>query len=308
MQKRKNILLLISFVALSLASVAVYFAISADTSYDIDTGLFRVEDFQAIDRIVMSNSQRTVELKFLNNRWSVNDRHVADRNLIDVLFATLQQAVPKRPVAERIQDSVSRELEKDGTRVSLYSGNELKKEFLAGGNEQQTQAYFRLIDGSTPYIMVIPGYRVYTSGILELDENGWRDKYIFGFNWQNFKTLKATFPGDPQKDFSIVMKDRAPVVEGVVEADTSRLYTFIDDVSLLAADEFISNADTLKNAQPLIQISIEDIASRVYSLAIYPKPPQSNQFPGLVQGTDPALFDQKKIHPILRSKAYFQGK
>lgn len=309
MQKRKNIFLLISFLALSTACVAVYFLIRADASINnIDASLFRVDDFKSIDRVVMSNSQRKVELKFVNNRWSVNDQYVADKNLVDVLFATLQQAVPKRPVAARILDSVSSQMEKTGTHVYLYSGNELKKEFLAGGNAQRSQAYFRESNGGTPYIMVIPGYRVYTSGILELDANAWRDKYIFGFNWQNFKRLIATYPDDPKKDFTIVMENRIPVVEGITAADTSRLYTFMDDVSLLTADEFISDGDSLKSKKPLMRISIDDIANRNYSIDIMPQPLQSSQFPGLVQGTDAALFDQRKIHPILRSREYFSGK
>jgi hypothetical protein len=111
MQKRTNILLLISFVILSLASTVVYFTMHGDASQEVDTSLFRVDDFTTIDRIVMSGSRHEVQLKFANSRWLVNDQYPADRNLIDVLFATLQQVVPKRPVAARIQDSVSRELE-----------------------------------------------------------------------------------------------------------------------------------------------------------------------------------------------------
>ncbi|HEX5168596.1 MAG TPA: DUF4340 domain-containing protein [Cyclobacteriaceae bacterium] len=308
MQKKKNIFLLISFVVLAIACVVTYFSIHADSSLNVDTGLFKVDDFKTIDRIVMKTQQRNVELNFADNRWSVNGRYPADRNLVDVLFATLQQAVPKRPVAARLRDSISNELEKSGTHVSLYSGNELKKEFLAGGNAQRTQAYFREVNGKTPYIVTIPGYRVYTSGILELDENGWRDKHIFVIDWQKFKKLTATFPRDSKKNFTVVMKNRVPEIEGLAEADTSRLYTFMDDVSLLTADEFASNADSLKNSQPIMQISIEDIASRNYSVEFFSKLPQSNQFPGLVQGTDPALFDGRKVERVLKSREYFLGK
>lgn len=307
MQKRKNIFLLISLLVMTTTCVIVYFVIRPDTSVNIDASLFRVEDFKMIDRVVMSNSKQKVELKFVNNRWSVNNRYAADKNLVDVLFATLQQAVPKRPVAARIQDSVSNQLEKTGTHVALYSGIELKREFLAGGNPQRSQAYFREMNGGTPYIMVIPGYRVYTSGILELDANAWRDKYIFDLDWQKFKKLTVAFPDDPKNDLTVIMENRVPVVEGMGEADTSRLYTFLDNVSLLTADEFISNADTLKSEKPLMRITIEDVANRNYSVDILPKPPQSNQFPGLVQGTDPAWFDEKKIQLILKSKEYFKG-
>ena len=310
MQKKKNIALLISLILLSLACVAVYWSGRSDSSLDINQNLFKVEDFKSIDRIVLNSAAHKVELKVVDNRWRVNDRYLADRNLVDILFATLQQAIPKRPIAERIQDSVSQELEKDGVRVSLYSDSELRKEFLAGGNLAKNQAYFREVTDPMPYLMVIPGYRVYVSGILEMDESGWRDKYVFGFNWQNFKKLETTYPENSKNNFTVIMKERRPVLEGFSEAvvDTARLHTYLDDVSLLTASQFIANNDTLWKGGPVIKISIEDIAGRVYTVDFFSKITGSDQFPALIQDSDPALFDSKKLQPVLKTRDYFRLK
>jgi hypothetical protein len=284
----------------------VFWINNSDSTQGVEKNLFQVEEFKLIDRVEMKSSSHEVVLKFADNRWRVDDQYAADRNMVDVLFATMQQAEPKRPVAASMQDSKSRVLDRDGVLVSLYEGTELKKEFIAGGNPQRSQAYFKNIGETTPYIMVIPGYRVYTSGILELDANGWRDKYIFTLNWQNsFKRLEATFP-DPKKDFAIVMENRLPVIEGMAAVDTAKLYTFLDDVSLLTADEFTSNAYSALIGVPLVKIEIKDIAGRSYSVGFYPRQPQSSQFPGKVHGADAALFESGKVERIYKPRQFFE--
>jgi len=306
MQKKKNISLLVSFIILVLGCVVVFWISKSDSTTGVDKDLFQVEDFKQIDRVELKSTKNDVVLKFADNRWRVNDQFVADRNMVDVLFATLQQAEPKRPVAESMQDSISRMLDREGIHVSLYEGPDLKKDFIAGGNSQRTQAYFKEPGETTPYIMVIPGYRVYASGILELDVNGWRDKYIFTLNWQNsFKRLEATFP-DSKRDFAIVMENRLPVIEGMAAADTAKLYTFLDDVSLLTVDEFISGTDSVWNGEPLMKIEIHDIAGRNYSAEFYPQQPQSSQFPGKVHGNDAALFGSEKVERIYKPRQFFQ--
>lgn len=293
-------------VVLLVTTTLMYWQMNTGSSLDVDKDAFKVEGLDKVDRVVLESPRQKVELKFNGARWKVNDQYNADRGMIDVLFATLQQAEPKRPVAVRIQDSVSRELNESGTHVSLYAGTELKKKFTAGGDPQKKQAYFK-DDGNTPYVMVIPGYSVYVSGILELDENGWRDKYVFGFNWRNFQQLEASFPTDPDNDFKIVMKDNRPEVEGIVQADTARLNDFLDNVSLLRADQFVnSGKDSLLQEKPLMHISVTDIASRQYKLAVYPNQVHSKNYPALVQDSLPAVFDQQKIRNILKPKSYFR--
>lgn len=308
MQRRKNISLLISLAILTLASGFVYWVTKPDRNDVVDKNLFRVDDFEEIDRVEMKSATGQVVLKFADSRWRVNDQYVADRNMVDVLFATLRQAEPKRPVAGSMQDSVSQSLGRNGIQVSLYEGDQLRKEFIAGGNNQKTQAYFKEPNESVPYLMSIPGYRVYTSGIFELDENGWRDKYIFTLNWQNsFKSLEASFP-DPRNNFTIIMENRLPVIRGMVEADTARLYTFLDDVSLLTADEFVPVNDSLWKGNAIMRIDIRDIAGRNYSLELYRGASPSAKFPGKVHETDAALFAAGKIEQIVKPRQFFERK
>jgi len=308
MQQRRNIRLLISFGVLIIATVTVFFLLKAGGRVIVGTDLFRVEDFTKIDKVVLTKKGNPTELKFDGARWKVNDQ-LADRNMIDVLFATLQQAEPKRPVAESLQDSISNMLTAQGVRVSLFAGEELQQEFLAGGNPAKTLAYFKKPTEDESYVMVIPGYRVYASGVFELDENGWKDKYVFGFNWRNFQTLKATIAGNPKSDFEVAMGKVYFEVKGVTSIDTAKLNDFLDAVSLLTADEYVrkdevSGYDSLLKSKPILELQVSDVSGKSYSLVLY-EFGNRNSVLGILQGEQPAFFDRRKMTGILKNKSWF---
>jgi hypothetical protein len=305
MQKKKNIILAVSLVVLVIASFMVYRINLTDDTH-ADQTIFRVPDFTKIDRVVLTSSEGEVNLTVDGSRWKVNGTYLADRNLIDVLFATLQQAEPKRPVAARLQDTLTAQLNHKGIHVKLYSGDELLKAFDAGGNSSKTEAYFKETDSSTPFIMVIPGYRVYVSGILELGASGWRDKYIFGFNWKNFSELRTSFPNKPAAGYTIRMDNNGVKLEGISNPDTARLNDFLDQVSLLTTTQFTKTSiDSVLGLNPIMKIIVKDVANREYSLNLYLGMKNSDLYLGVVNGIDPALFDARKIRSILRTKDYF---
>jgi len=233
----------------------------------------------------------------------------ADRTMIDVLFATLQQVEPARPVAETLQDSVSSVLDTQGVVVSLFAGDDLQREFIAGGNPGKTQAYFKIPGESECYIMTIPGYRVYASGIFELDENGWRDRLVFNFNWRNFQSLKATHPSSPQHDFEVAMGKEYYEVKGVAVVDTTKLNDFLDAVSLLTVDQYVKSEtvegyDSLIRTKPLLDLQISDVSGKTYTLILYEGgSPQAVL--GIIEGVQPAFFDKRKVSGILKSRSWF---
>lgn len=310
MQRRKNIQLLVSLVImLSLTGVLVWYSQSGQAPA-VDATIFRVADFKSVSRVTLETHGKLVDLAYNGAKWKVNKTGDADRSMIDVLFATLQQAGPKQRVATAVSDSISKALEADGVKVTLYVGNEAVRTFYAGGNAQKTMAYFKL-PGDEPYAVVIPGYRVYASGILELPESGWRDKYVFGFNWRNFQELEASFPGHPESNFKVAYSNERFGVEGIVRADTARLNTFLDDVSLLTVDQYLENtvlSDSLQGAQPYMIIQVRDIAKREYRLRIFRNTVSKREVVALIGDVQPAVFATERVVPLLRTKDYFRAK
>jgi hypothetical protein len=307
MQRKRNIQLLFALGSLMVTTVLVWFFFNRKEEA-VDKNIFRVEDLNQIDKIILTKNEKIITLTYEGARWKVNGQ-LADRSMIDVLFATLQQAEPKRQIAESQQDSVATILKNDGVRVSLYSANNVQQEFLAGGNATKTQTYFKPVADDACYLIVIPGYRVYTAGIFELEENGWKDKYVFNFNWKNFQALKSEFPGSPKSGFEIGMGKAYFEVKGVASVDTTKLNDYLDAVSLLTVDQFVDQQevtgyDSLRSAPPILDLQVSDVSGKTYSLSLYEAATKTSVL-GIIQGTQPAFIDKRKAAAILKRKDWF---
>jgi hypothetical protein len=252
----------------------------------------------------------SVDLQFKSNRWRVNDTWDADAQMIKVLFATVRQVEPRRPVAVAARDSVRSMLERNGITVSLFAGNEKKLSFRMGGNDIKTETWF-LKDGDTqPYLMTIPGYRVYVGGIFELPVSGWRNKRIFDFNWRNFKSLSATYTADPRQNFDIEMQGRYFGIKNLAAADTAKLNTYLDALSLLMAERFIitrqASIDSLLAGVPLARIEIKDIASRSYQLDVYTSRKSVREVVGRLGNGDVIVLGKEAASEVVKKKDYFR--
>jgi len=310
MQQKKNIRLLVSLMVLiGLCIVFVFFGSSRNT-VDVDKELFRVEDQTEVDKVVMESKQGNIELRFDGSKWMINGSFEADRQMVKIFFATILQAVPKRPVADGIQDSVSNFLVNNGIRVTLFEDDVLVKDFWVSGNERKTETYFQLAQTKIPYLVTIPGYRVYVASIFELTASEWRDKRIFNFNWQNFKSLTAQFPQQGNQDFTVSFANQLFGINEVAVADTTKLSNYLESVFNLQADQFPTTLsgkyDSLLNTSPVYSITIRDIANRVYQLEVFPPLKGEQVILGRVNADFPALFNPQQIAQIARKRSYFE--
>jgi Domain of unknown function (DUF4340) len=214
-----------------------------------------------------------VELKFDGTKWRVNSNYEADRQLVTVFFASVLQAEPKRKITSAQVDSIKNRMAKEGIKVSLWEGEKSAKEYWVSGNDQKTETYFQLAN-DVPYFVTIPGYRVYVASIFELTENEWRDKRVFNFNWQNFKNLKAHFPQQANQDFTVSFANKLFGIEEVAVADTTKLSNYLEAIFNLQADRILSKEeasayDSLFATEPFLQIEIQDIAKKTFTLKIF---------------------------------------
>jgi hypothetical protein len=309
MQERRNKRLAIIFVALCCITAVIYFVGRADGTVEVEKNLFKDFDLQEIDQVNLESKEDTIILKYNGSRWLVNEQYNADATMIEVLFATLQQAEPTRPVSPSIRDSVRQDLRQRGVRVSLFSSGAMEAAFYAGGNMKKTEAFFSHEQkDDTPYVITIPGYRVYVSGIFELPEKDWKDKLVFGFNWRNFESLEARFPELPGQDFKVSLKDNYFGIEGMASIDTAKLNDFLDDVSLLTTVAFVDKPffdDSLSKPPPSMIITVRDIGQRAYTLELYQSADPGQTSLGLINGKQWAVFAPQRIGDILRRRAFF---
>lgn len=302
---------MVSLAVLATAAVVLLWLRNTNENVEIDKHIFNEFDVQSVDQVSLHSRQGIVNLKFDGTRWMVNGMYVADPSMIEVLFATVLQAVPKRPVSDGQQDSIAGQLQRSGVQVKLQAAGATLVEFTAGGNPAKTQAYFLRKDQKVPYAMAIPGYRVYVSGIFELNESGWRDKRIFAFNWRlNFRDLESVYPSSKADNFRVALKDQLLTVDGLPAVDSARLNQYLNDVSQLSADEFVTantRLDSLAKTVPAMILSVRDVG-RDYSLKLFRYTDGQGRVAGLINGDQWAMFTRQSVVGISRPRRFFEVK
>src|SRR5690606_34987203 len=97
MNRKRNIRLTISLLVLIVLTIVIY-TVSHRKNYAVtDPDIFQLDDYKAIDRVSLTSNAETIDIAFDGTRWRINEAHAADRQMIDLLFATLQQVKPRRP-------------------------------------------------------------------------------------------------------------------------------------------------------------------------------------------------------------------
>lgn len=310
MSANRNTALLISLASLVMVSSLLFILTGRRSERAVDPDYFRTVASENIDRVLLKRQGKEVELSFTNNRWRVNNTWDADNQMIKVLFATLRQAEPRRPVAAALRDSVCASLERNGVLVTVFTQGQEQMRFFAGGNTLKTETWFWKGGESEPYLMVIPGYRVFVAGILELDESGWRNKRIFDFNWRNFKSFSAYYNSDPAQNFQLEFDRDRVVMRHEDAADTAKLNGYLDAVSLLFARRFIDaqdpHADSVVKTGPLAKLEIRDIADRAYVLELFRPSPRSQEVIGRLGDGQRVALDKADVAELVRKRDYFK--
>ncbi len=307
MDSRRNKLLALALVAMLAASASLAWIGRDEERIAVDRTLFTVAETEKINKVSMVRAADSVELVFDGTGWSVNGAWDADLQMIKVLMATIMQAEPHRPVAASRVDTVNSQLDQRGTLVTLSITDAPQKVFTAGGNAGKSEAWFRNNSDRRPYVMIIPGYRVYVSGIFELPASGWREKRVFDLNWRNFKSLTASYPKEPAAGFVAEMKQRAPGIRGLAAVDTTKLSDYLDAVSLLMARRFVAPgvADSIIRRGPVARVEVRDIADRAYGLDLFAPGKNDEEVYGRLDNGEIVAFDRSDIPAIVRRKAWF---
>lgn len=309
MQERKNKISAFVLVGLILAIVGLWFFAFHESEIEVNANEFAVDDMANIDRVEMLSSRDTVVLRYDGAKWMVNDQYPADRRTIQVLFGTIEHVRPRRPVSEKKKAEVVSALAHSGTTVRFFVHDQMVKSYRVGGNAQKPEAIFQ-VEGHDPLVVNIPGYRVYASGVFEQTVDDWRDKRVFAFSWRNFKSLTTTFTKDPAETFTILLKDRAFSVDGMVAADTAKVNTYLDDVSLLVGEGFYRpgqapRIDSLLAGPTSFKVMVTDIGNQLYELEVYPPLRDQSQVYGRVRG-EIMTFKRPEMARIAKKKSWFR--
>ena len=297
-------------LTLVVITTGVYFIPDERGKAGIDRSLFTV-DVAAVDKVVLESKDFRNTLKFDGSQWRLNERYDASPRMITVLFSMLTQVKAKRRAATLRSDSLAEELRDKGVKVSLYAGNNLLKQYYAGGVKEQMATYFMLPESNAPYLVHLPGYKTYVAQLFELPTEHWRSRIAFPFNWRNLKSIAVSYPGDPDQDFQIMYDRDFFRVPKIQDADTARISDYIQEVSITYLDEYVTLGDqpaydSLAETNPELVIVVADIGHEAFELKLFPTLEGDSYRLGLLNGEDLCLFESARIRKLFITSGYFE--
>ena len=276
----------------------------ATTSLEVDEDIFAIADTTSIRRIELLQQEGGVTqvLERQPNGWALNNTYRADGQIMRLMQSVLHNVEVKRPVARNQQEEVSRLLQQQGTQVRVYDENGLRKDFYAGGNEQGQISYF-MEDGQA-YVVELPGYANYVSGIFSLTTNNLRDRTVFQSNFMTLKEVLVDYP-DEREDVRIRFDGNKLEVEGVARPDSSQLLGFLGLFENLQAVGYVNAAeypdlDSLLQQEPIASIRVTNLRNPEGKLLqLYSTTPDKRYRLGWLPEEEQALMLDERLARLL---------
>lgn len=299
----KNLKLGLVLIALILVSIALFFVENKSISRSFDQDVFTIVDTASIEGIRID--KQGVDIRRTNDgkSWLLNDSLAIDPSLIDILFVIMSQVQVQRPVSTLNLEEIKRDLIDKGKKVVFNLGDKTLT-LYTGGNASKTKSYFANEDLNEVFIVEIPGYNNYLSGIFELTKGQWRSRRLFNSNWRSLQVLEIDYEvGD---DLNIRFKDRFFEVEGVSQPDSTLLADYINQFENFKLNDYLeagnhSRYDSLLSTKEIALLRIQDIdVSKNKTFKVYPIIRGENFYLLVDAQEQMIVIDQKRVERILK--------
>lgn len=224
---------------------------------------FAVEDTASIDKIFMvTKENQQVLLERNNNNWMVNEKYYARKDAITMLLATMHNLSDKEPVAKSLFKTVVSNLAVKSIKVEIYQKGKLKKIYYVGGPTKNKYGTYMLLENSSqPFVMEIKGFKGYLTPRYFVDENQWRDRTIFKYNFSEIASVKVELPLADNESFKVTnLGDNHYKLESlngksnIVGFDTIKVKQYLASFKRISFDSFVKYIEEEKKDSVLASI------------------------------------------------------
>ncbi len=273
-------------IVIALFVIALFFYLNnSHSTIKKELRDFAVEDTASITKIFLvdkKNNQITLERQ--NNHWTVNNKYVARRDVINLLLKTINRVRVKSPVPKAAEDNTIKSLAVKSTKIEIYKNDDLIKTYYVGGTTQdQYGTYMLLKNSSCPFIMEIQGFRGYLSTRYFTNINDWRSQIIFNNSLNDISSVTVNIPTKSGKSFKILYLGNNKFElhdfknQNVANFDTLSVKHYLSYFRRINFNKFVTNfnkqqKDSMLACQPAYIITLEDINGNKKTVKTYNKP------------------------------------
>ena len=278
MQRKKNIRLLILFIALLMVNAAVILLDENQSGQSVDRYKFTLIDTSQVNKITLKQPGQEITFEKPGRTWQVNGQYPMDERMAGLIFAVMTSVETSRP-AGAADSELAKRLSEEGILVEFYSNDQVIAAFYSGGNSTKTQSYMMKASESVPYVVYIPGYSTYLAGLFELKAKDWRNKKVFETSWSSLKSLKLRSEKNGELLLDISYGNNFFEVANVSKTDTARMINYLETTTSLMVEQYIEPGefpgyDSLAATPPEYTLLLEDAdVSKNNQLQIFPALP-----------------------------------
>ena len=225
--KSTRILIIVFAVLGSLT--AWYFLFGNDSENSTSTlGWDRqiaVADTDEIHKIFLGRRDgETTTLTREGRDWIVNDRYVANENVMENLLIAIGKVELQSQPSQAALEPIVQDLATRGVYVQLFDeDNQQIKAYYVGGTTPDERGTYMIMEGSEqPYIMQLPFHDGALRTRFALTGDRWRDKRLFRENPDDIVSLKVDYPKQRNKSFHLQREGNGFTVAPVYETTTPR--------------------------------------------------------------------------------------
>ncbi|WP_162555961.1 hypothetical protein [Reichenbachiella versicolor] len=301
----KHILILIGLIVVSVGLFFYDGSNSSSVSFDVD--MFQIEDTSSLKSLIIERFGKKIEIQNPDG-WLLNERYAVDPSLIKVTKAIMSQVSIIRPVSRLNFDEIKTDLLTKGAKVTLGTKTGVKS-FYAGGNATKSVGYFANENLTDIYVVGIPGYENYLSGIFELTLNQWRDRMLFASNWRSIQNLRIKYSNAENLDIYFDKKFLA--VNSVNLLDTAVFMDYLSQYEQFMLNDYLDEGefpryDSLSKVEPFATLTLDDIdASRSRNLKIYPLIPKERFYLLKDDSDQMIVVDKGRMEKLMKKGSYF---
>ena len=277
---KKNVIYIA--IILVLVTVAVIFYVKDEKSTLMPgSSDFVLEDIQQVDSIFLQQDSLQLTLNRKKDQWFINHTIPVRKPAISNFFNVLTSLRVEAPCRKETREEVLDLIHQSPVEVKIYDKGHTIKHYLVEDSKYKKEiTYMMMQNGSTPFIMNLPGYQGDIAKLYRLDLSYWRDKTFFSYSPIDIKRIEMHYPAESKvsfrltyntEKFTLVNTDSDKALPTLSSAKASRFFSYFSDVRYERLIARSSLQDSLKNQQPFCTIKVADTKGREVTLRTYRK-------------------------------------